>query len=62
MSQPLGENKSEISITRLGDLVGIPLTDELVELLVLWQRLDREMQIAALALIRASVFKTEVDH
>ena len=62
MSQSLGGNRGEIANRTFGDLSGVPLTAEQVELLVLWQRLDSEMQIAALAFIRASVFKTEVDH
>jgi len=62
VSQPLGENRGETSVARLGDLVGIPLTDELVELLVLWNRLDSEKQNEFLDFIRYSIFKPEVDH
>jgi len=60
--QPLGENRDEIANRTLGDLSGIPLTAEQVELLILWQRLDCEKQIAVLDFIRASIFKPEVDH
>lgn len=62
MSQPLGENSGEISVGTLGDLVGIPLTNELVELLVLWHRLDSEKQNEVLDFIHASLLKPEMDH
>ena len=62
VSQSLGEDRGEIVNDTLGDLSGIPLTDELLELLVLWQRLDSEKQIVVLDFIRSFIFKPEVDH
>ena len=41
-----------------GDLLGIPMTDELLELLNLWQRLDQDDKAAILNVIQASIPKS----
>ena len=46
------------TISRLQDLPGIPLTDELLDLLNLWHRLDQNEQTAILNSMRAPIPKS----
>ncbi|MBN71473.1 MAG: hypothetical protein CME32_19590 [Gimesia sp.] len=55
MSQPLDENRGEIPVGTLGDLVGIPLTDELVELLLLWKKLSDKQRESLLTGLREEI-------
>lgn len=55
MVQPLGENRDETTNCRLGDLSGIPLTDDLVELLRLWDRLSAERKDVLLTELREAI-------
>ena len=41
-----------------GDLLGIPMTDELIELLNLWHRLNQDEQAAILNILRGSIPKS----
>ncbi|WP_298866196.1 hypothetical protein [uncultured Gimesia sp.] len=55
MSQPLGKNRGENANRTLGDLSGVPLTDELFELLQLWEKLSDERKELLLTGLRAAV-------
>jgi len=55
VSQSLGENSGEIANATLGDLSGIPLTEALVEMLQLWEKLSDERKELLLTGLRAAV-------
>ena len=48
----------QTTISTSRDLPGVPLTDELIELLNLWQRLDQDDKAAILNVMRTSIPKS----